>query len=66
MFIRDILCVTVGAVTLSSVTRGQEVATCGGQKNTCSLYTSDAADDFLRVDLGVRRIIKKNNAPHCQ
>ena len=28
----------------------------------CLLYTSDAADDSLRVDLGGRRIIKKNNA----
>ena len=30
-------------------------------KNTkaCLLYTSDAADDSLRVDLGGRRIIKK-------
>ncbi|WP_460366047.1 hypothetical protein, partial [Staphylococcus aureus] len=27
----------------------------------CLLYTSDAADDSLRVDLGGRRIIKKNN-----
>ena len=27
--------------------------------NTCLLYTSDAADDSLRVDLGGRRIIKK-------
>ena len=26
----------------------------------CLLYTSDAADDSLRVDLGGRRIIKKN------
>ena len=25
----------------------------------CLLYTSDAADDLLRVDLGGRRIIKK-------
>ena len=25
---------------------------------TCLLYTSDAADDSLRVDLGGRRIIK--------
>ena len=25
----------------------------------CLLYTSDAADDSLRVDLGGRRIIKK-------
>ena len=27
--------------------------------NICLLYTSDAADDSLRVDLGGRRIIKK-------
>ena len=29
--------------------------------NTCLLYTSDAADDLLCVDLGGRRNIKKNN-----
>ena len=29
--------------------------------NSCLLYTSDAADDLLCVDLGVRRIIKKKN-----
>ena len=28
---------------------------------TCLLYTSDAADDLTRVDLGGRRIIKKKN-----
>ena len=28
----------------------------------CLLYTSDAADDSLRVDLGGRRIIKKKIA----
>ena len=27
--------------------------------NVCLLYTSDAADDLLCVDLGGRRIIKK-------
>ena len=27
--------------------------------NACSLYTSDAADDLLCVELGGRRIIKK-------
>ena len=27
----------------------------------CLLYTSDAADDLLCVDLGGRRIIKKTN-----
>ena len=33
----------------------------------CLLYTSDAADDLLCVDLGGRRIIKKKNkqsTPH--
>mgnify|MGYP003688780467 CR=1 FL=1 len=29
----------------------------------CLLYTSDAADDSLRVDLGGRRIIKKPTSP---
>ena len=28
-------------------------------EGTCLLYTSDAADDLLCVDLGGRRIIKK-------
>src|SRR5665811_2610708 len=28
-------------------------------RRTCLLYTSDAADDLTRVDLGGRRIIKK-------
>ena len=32
----------------------------GDQGIPCLLYTSDAADDSLRVDLGGRRIIKKN------
>ena len=31
------------------------------EKEICLLYTSDAADDSLRVDLGGRRIIKKKN-----
>ena len=31
------------------------------ESTTCLLYTSDAADDLLCVDLGGRRIIKKNN-----
>ena len=32
--------------------------------NTCLLYTSDAADDLLCVDLGGRRIIKKKKISH--
>ena len=30
---------------------------------SCLLYTSDAADEGLGVDLGGRRIIKKKNQP---
>ena len=30
-------------------------------RQSCLLYTSDAADDLLCVDLGGRRIIKKKN-----
>ena len=33
----------------------------GGLSTVCLLYTSDAADDLLCVDLGGRRIIKKKN-----
>ena len=32
---------------------------CAGQDHVCLLYTSDAADDLLCVDLGGRRIIKQ-------
>ena len=32
----------------------------GAQRRDCLLYTSDAADEGLGVDLGGRRIIKKN------
>ncbi|CUX40473.1 hypothetical protein BN3590_01216 [Clostridium sp. C105KSO15] len=31
---------------------------------TCLLYTSDAADDLLCVDLGGRRLIKKKKLLH--
>ena len=33
---------------------------------TCLLYTSDAADDLLCVDLGGRRIIKKKKHKQIQ
>ena len=32
-----------------------------GEADTCLLYTTDAADDLLCVDLGGRRISKKKN-----
>ena len=34
---------------------------CPSRPRACLLYTSDAADDLLCVDLGGRRIIKKKN-----
>ena len=33
--------------------------------DACLLYTSDAADDLLCVDLGGRRIIKKKKTKYC-
>src|SRR5450756_3182024 len=39
--------------------RGPDLAGGDDRRNTCLLYTSDAADDLLCVDLGGRRIIKK-------
>ena len=43
---------------IDSATGGQE-ALSTTQFKDCLLYTSDAADDLLCVDLGGRRIIKK-------
>src|SRR5680860_1898704 len=43
-----------GATVIGALTTLKEV-----QNSTCLLYTSDAADDLLCVDLGGRRIIKK-------
>ena len=37
-----------------------------GRVMSCLLYTSDAADDLLCVDLGGRRIIKKKKHRHNQ
>eukprot|EP00657_Telonema_sp_P-1_P006440 TRINITY_DN2504_c0_g1_i1.p1 TRINITY_DN2504_c0_g1~~TRINITY_DN2504_c0_g1_i1.p1 ORF type:complete len:111 (-),score=51.96 TRINITY_DN2504_c0_g1_i1:104-436(-) len=54
---------------VNNVSRGDTVVTAGGliakvtkvkdDNEICLLYTSDAADDLLCVDLGGRRIIKK-------
>src|SRR5450756_1066251 len=43
---------------LSSHTRKAVVERFGEEAGSCLLYTSDAADDLLCVDLGGRRIIK--------
>ena len=40
---------------------GQPRAHACPHAGSCLLYTSDAADDLLCVDLGGRRIIKKKN-----
>ena len=48
------------AAILIGLVAGYVVAWAQGMVNFgCLLYTSDAADDSLRVDLGGRRIIKK-------
>ena len=38
------------------------IAAAVARPNICLLYTSDAADDLLCVDLGGRRIVKKKQA----
>ena len=46
--------------------QGAVGATLSAELTICLLYTSDAADDLLCVDLGGRRIIKKNNLQDIQ
>ena len=51
-------------ITAGFISMGMEVILVGplptpAVPHFCLLYTSDAADDSLRVDLGGRRIIKK-------
>ncbi|GAB5758237.1 hypothetical protein JMUB7514_27800 [Staphylococcus aureus] len=46
--------------TVSSVISSSTSTMKGVSIGICLLYTSDAADDSLRVDLGGRRIIKKD------
>ena len=41
------------------VTNSKDGDGCEADKHICLLYTSDAADEGLGVDLGGRRIIKK-------
>ena len=47
-------CALTGVETFDQVDAG------GAQLIACLLYTSDAADERSSVDLGGRRIIKKN------
>ena len=65
MCIRDrSLIVTLGAVAEAERypfrTWGGFTVWFGPGSGTCLLYTSDAADERSSVDLGGRRIIKKN------
>src|SRR5450756_2876022 len=50
---------SVSSASLQRLWRSSCLATATGIACTCLLYTSDAADDLLCVDLGGRRIIKK-------
>ena len=51
------------ATAFPLATSFQDVLDALGSLYTCLLYTSDAADDLLCVDLGGRRIIKKKTEP---
>src|SRR5450756_375278 len=56
------LCGVARSTVYRAVVRSKAAAAAGrtvtGKPGTCLLYTSDAADDLLCVDLGGRRIIK--------
>ena len=54
---------TIAKFLLTSGSTGNPKAVINTQRMICAclLYTSDAADDLLCVDLGGRRIIKKKN-----
>src|SRR5665811_1331870 len=49
------MCPLTSVTTICGM-RGHESHRLSWQGNTCLLYTSDAADDLTRVDLGGRRI----------
>ena len=49
----------IGLIYIASNYHAMESLRRINQLKTCLLYTSDAADDLLCVDLGGRRIIKK-------
>ena len=50
---------TSWGVTSTTLGEAQSIRCRSTLEGTCLLYTSDAADDLLCVDLGGRRIIKK-------
>src|SRR5450756_3117888 len=49
----------LGVNVYAMLEQGNTIDNITGAFTTCLLYTSDAADDLLCVDLGGRRIIKK-------
>ena len=51
----------IPAPTTSSAWLDLRRARVNDRARACLLYTSDAADDLLCVDLGGRRILKQNN-----
>ena len=55
------VCVAAASMVGCAGARGDGQLVLGAQNQCegCLLYTSDAADDLLCVDLGGRRIIKK-------
>ena len=59
--VRSVAFVVCGGEQIENqVDPGRSLGAAGRMRiNVCLLYTSDAADDLLCVDLGGRRIIKK-------
>ena len=65
MCIRDRARTTSPTSSRRGSTAGRSRASWSARSRTCLLYTSDAADDLLCVDLGGRRIIQKKKT-HTQ
>ena len=49
------------AAVIAAARTERELELVGEGNRTCLLYTSDAADDLLWLDLGGRRTIQKKN-----
>ena len=53
-----------GTMCLTEPGAGSDVGSLKATARSCLLYTSDAADDLLCVDLGGRRLTKKKLTQH--
>ena len=58
---QDVMDILSNGINVISAVNIQHIESLNEEIKACLLYTSDAADDLLCVDLGGRRLIKKKN-----